>query len=254
MTLVPHTENLIDRKEVVHQLIQESRIGRDFYFLLTISTLIVTIGLITDSAAVVIGGMLIAPLLSPILALGLSIITANKESLIRSGFVIIKSVGIVLAISTVTAFLISVENLQVNKEIIQRIEPTLPFMYIALLSGLAATYAWARPQISAALPGIAVVVALLPPLATTGIGISVLSREMITGSFQLFIINLIGITVSSAVVFSLLGYHQMRWVEKKEIDKEKEDAAKHDNQVSGDIGEVFRKSPTETTDDTIELK
>ena len=219
-----HTENKVNKQNVVHDLIQESHIGRDFYFLLVVSNLITTLGLVIGNAAVIIGGMLIAPLLSPILALGLGIVTANQESILRSTSVILKSIGIVLLLSTLTAFLVGVPNTK-NLEIVSRIKPTLPFMYIALLSGIAATYSWARPKLSATLPGVAVVVALLPPLATTGIGISELNREILTGSFQLFMVNLIGIAISSAIVFSLLGFHQMRWIEKKEIDKEKEESA-----------------------------
>lgn len=210
-----------DRRRVVHELIQESHIGHEFYFLLTISTLITTLGLLIGNSSVITGGMLIAPLLSPILALGLGIVTTNRESLLRSSFVIAKSISIVLLISTTTAFLVGLGESQINLEIVSRIKPSLPYMYIALLSGVAATYAWAKPRLSATLPGVAVVVALLPPLCTTGIGISILNRLVITGSFQLFIVNLLGITASAAIVFSLLGYHQMRWLEKKEISSEK---------------------------------
>ncbi|MCA9397436.1 TIGR00341 family protein [candidate division WWE3 bacterium] len=221
-SLINHSEEKANRQTVVHDLIQESHIGRDFYFLLIVSTLITTLGLTVGNAAVIIGGMLIAPLLSPILALGLGIVTANQESLFRSAIVILKSIGIVLILSTLTAFLVGVPNPS-NLEIVSRIKPSLPFMYIALLSGIAATYSWARPKLSATLPGVAVVVALLPPLATTGIGISEFNRAIITGSFQLFLVNLIGIAISSAIVFSLMGFHQMRWIEKKELDKEKEE-------------------------------
>lgn len=208
------------KERAVHQLIEESHIGRDYYFLLTISTLITTLGLLIGNPAVVIGGMLIAPLLSPILALGLGFITTNQESIIRSLLIIVQSVGTVIFLSFVTAFVLGVPD-PTNSEISQRIIPSLPFMYIAILSGVAATYAWANPKLSATLPGIAVAVAVLPPLCTTGIGLSLFNREVVAGSFQLFIINLFGIAASSAVVFSLLGFHQMREVEKKEIVKER---------------------------------
>ncbi|MCA9389893.1 TIGR00341 family protein [candidate division WWE3 bacterium] len=217
-----HIEETQDRRAVVHDLIQESHIGKDFYFLLIVSTLITTLGLSLGNGAVIIGGMLIAPLLSPILALGLGIVTANQESLIRSTLTIIKSVGIVLVLSIVTSFIVGIYSPN-NPEIVSRIRPSLPYVYIAFLSGIAATYSWAKPKLSATLPGVAVVVALLPPLCTTGIGISEINRDIVAGSFQLFLINLLGIASSAAIVFSLLGYHQMRWIEKKEIDKEKEE-------------------------------
>lgn len=215
-------DNVSPKENVVSKLIRESHIGIDFYVFLTISTLITTIGLLLGNTSVIIGGMLLAPLLTPILALGLGIVTANQDSLLRSAIIILKSCLIVFGLSFITSFIIGISDPS-NPEIIQRIRPSLPFMYIALLSGIGASYAWAKPKLSARLPGIAVVVALLPPLCTMGIGLSILNRAIITGSFQLFLVNLVGIATSSAVVFSLLGFHQMRWVEKKEIINEKVD-------------------------------
>jgi uncharacterized hydrophobic protein (TIGR00271 family) len=218
-----------DEKQVVHELIQQSHIGDDYYFMLIISTLITTLGLTIGNAAVVIGGMLIAPLLSPILALGLGLVTANHESLMRSSINILKSAGVVLGLSFVMAFILGIE-FPANQEILSRIQPTLTYMWIALLSGIAATYSWARSKLSAMLPGVAVVVALLPPLCTVGIGIALLDKEIITGAFQLFLVNLVGIATSSAIVFSLLGYHQMRRVEKRELDQEKKEESSDENQ------------------------
>lgn len=206
MSLVNLQETIIDKQQTVQRIIEESRVGVDYHILLTIASLTTTLGLIADSSSVVIGSMLIAPLLSPVLAMGLSLVTTNRSSLVRSSTAILKSVSIVLALSAITAFLLGVNDPQ-NSEISQRIKPTLVFMYIAILSGMAATYAWAKPKLSARLPGIALTVSLLPPLCTVGIGISIFSREIIVGSLQLFLINLVGISLSSAVVFSLLGFH-----------------------------------------------
>lgn len=224
MTEILAEDSYLDKKEVVQRLIKESQVSTDFYFLLTISTLITTLGLLINNSAVIIGGMLIAPLLSPLLALGLGLVTTNRSSLLRSGTAIIKSIGTVLLLSTLIAFLIGVDDPQ-NQEIIQRIKPSLPFMYIAILSGIGATFAWVKPKLSATLPGIAIVVSLLPPLCTTGIGLSIFDREIITGSFQLFLVNFIGIVLSSAVLFSLFGFHQMQLVEVKEIADEQEQLA-----------------------------
>ena len=216
-----HTDDgNINKQQVVRKLIQDSHIGKDFYFLLFISTLITTLGLMINSTAVVIGGMLIAPLLSPVLALGLGVVTDNKQSLLRSTSIIIKSIIAVLALSFVTAFFIDLTDPQ-NTEILQRAKPSLLYIYIALLSGFGASYAWSKPRISATLPGIAVSVALLPPLCVTGIGLSLFDKVLIIGSFQLFFVNLLAIAVSSAVVFSLFGFHEMRGVEQSEIIQEK---------------------------------
>lgn len=219
----------VDKKVTVKRLIDESRTTRDYYFLLIISTLITTMGLLLDSPAVVIGGMLISPLLTPLLALGLGIITNNRLSIARAVFNIARSVGVVLGVSFLTAFIIGVRE-PVSGEIFQRTRVTLPYLYIAILSGVAATYAWIKPKISTSLPGVAVAIALVPPLCVTGIGLSIFDRFFVTGSLQLFLINLIGIVGSATVLFSLFGFHDMRETEKLEITEEKVEQEKQKQQ------------------------
>ena len=205
---------------VAVKLIQESRLDNDFYFMLIISAIIATAGLLMGSASVVIGGMLLAPLLTPILTLALGVVTSEKPAVFRSLYIIGKSSLIVLAISFLVSFLINLDNLQ-NPEIIQRIQPSLLYMYVALFSGAGAAYAWTKPNLSASMPGVAVSVAVLPPLCTVGIGLSFFDKAIIAGSLQIFIINLIGIAISSAVVFAFLGFFKVRGIERREIEKEK---------------------------------
>jgi len=212
-------ETFKDKRKVVRQLLDSSHVGSEYFFLLTVSTILTTLGLVVNNTAVVIGGMLIAPLLSPVLALGLGFTTANPESLFRSAKAVAQSVIMVVFLSAFVAFFMGVD-VPLNQEIGSRVGPSLIYMYIAILAGIGASFAWAKPKLSVHLPAIAVVVALLPPLCVTGIGISLLDREIITGSFELFFINLIGVAISSAVIFSLFGFHSVRRFEKKEIKKE----------------------------------
>lgn len=207
-------------ESVAVKLIQESRLDNDFYFMLIVSTIIATAGLISGSAAVVIGGMLLAPLLTPILTLALGIVTSEKPAFFRSLYIIGKSSIIVLGISFLVSFLVNSDNLE-NQEIIQRTQSSLLYMYVALFSGAGAAYAWTKPNLSASLPGVAVAVAILPPLCTVGIGLSVLDKAIITGSLELFLINIIGVAISAAVVFAFLGFFKTKKVEVEEIEKEK---------------------------------
>lgn len=214
-------EEIANKMQVVHKLIQESHVGWEYILMLSIACLVTTLGLLVGSASVVIGGMLLAPLMSPILALGLGFITANQQSVMRALINIGKSIALILGLSTVTAFIFGGSDPFNNLEIISRTQPLPLFIFIAILSGIAAAFAWAKPNLSASLPGIAVAVALVPPLCVTGIGIAAFSREIVVGSLQLFLINLAGIATSSAIVFSLLGFYQMKFVEQKEITTEK---------------------------------
>jgi uncharacterized hydrophobic protein (TIGR00271 family) len=172
------------------------------------------------SASVVIGGMLLAPLLTPVLTLALGIVTSEKPAVFRSLYIIGKSSLIVLGISFIVSFLINLDNLE-NPEIVQRIQPSLLYMYVALFSGAGAAYAWAKPNLPSSLTGVAVSVAILPPLCTVGIGLSFFDKAIIAGSLQIFLINIIGIAVSSAVVFAFLGFFKTKSIQVEEIEKEK---------------------------------
>jgi len=217
-----------DKRTTVKRLIEESRTSKDYYLLMVISTMITTMGLVLGNVSVVIGGMLISPLLTPLLSLGLSIITNNKESLFRSLTAIGKSLVVVLGVSFVTTFVVGLNHDLTNIEILSRARPSLLYLYIAILSGIGATYAWVRPKISASLPGIAVAIALVPPLSVVGIGMAQLDRAVAMGALQMFLVNVIGMVGSSTVLFSLFGFHDMRGEEEKIIAEEKaaSDAAK----------------------------
>ncbi|MCL4531526.1 MAG: DUF389 domain-containing protein [Chloroflexi bacterium] len=213
----------MDKRVTVQRLIEESRTDRDYYLLLIISTMISTIGLLLGNASVIIGGMLISPLLTPLLSLGLSIITNNREPLIRNMSAIGKSVGLVLLVSFTTSFVMGTNNLG-NSEIASRAQPSLLYVYIAILSGIGATYAWIKPKISASLPGIAVAIALVPPLCVVGIGMAQLDRTLTTGALQMFLVNVIGVVGAATVLFSLFGFYTVRGEEEQMIEKEEMEA------------------------------
>lgn len=91
---------------------------------------------------------------------------------------------------------------------------------IAILAGFAASFALVKPQLNETLPGIAISVAIIPPLAVTGIGIANLNLLLISGSFLLFLVNLIGVVFASMITFSLMNFYAQRSEAKKSITKE----------------------------------
>jgi len=212
-------KGVANKKMLIHRLIKESVIDSDFYFLLIISTLIITLGLLMNSMAIIIGGMMIAPILSPMLALGLTIVTGDWWSLLHRLTNILKIVIFVLAIAYLTNIFIGV-NLPLNNLIKRYFEVNVIYFYIALLSGFAAIYTWIKPKFSVALPGVAVSVAILPPLCAAGIGLSLLNKAMVTNALILFSLNLFGITLSSAIVFALFGFANLRKTEEEDTRKE----------------------------------
>lgn len=216
--------NFFEQKKTVETLSEESRADADFYLFLGASAIITTLGLVLDSSIAVIGGMLVAPLLFPILSLGMGVTTSSKEAIARSFKIILQSIGLVLAFSVALAFLTKANG---ATEVMQLAsEATTGHFLIAIVAGTVASFSWVKQDINATLPSIAVSVSLIPPLTTVGIGISVLDQSIIAGASFLFILNLLGITLASVIIFSLFGFSNMHTVQEKIIEKEQKEEEK----------------------------
>lgn len=227
---------------VASELIESSRLDADFYLMLVLSAVVVTLGLVVGNTAVVIGGMLITPLLTPILTLALGLVIADKTVIWRSVRIILQSLGIVLGVAIVLSFLFPLENS--NGEIHSRLISNIPYFLIAFAAGLAATFAWTHKQLSAMLPGVAIAVSLLPPLSVLGIGLSNLLVEMVRGSLLLFLLNLFGVILGSMVIFSLLNFHKAKQATvqkvKKEIkEEEKQKQAKKEREIEESVKQMI---------------
>ncbi|MFH1314763.1 MAG: TIGR00341 family protein, partial [Candidatus Uhrbacteria bacterium] len=212
-----------DKNDAIQRLIADSTPRDDFFLMIVLSIIMATLGLLIDNAAVVIGSMLIAPLLSPILSLSLGIVIADRHLMLRSLFTVIKSVvfAVPTALVVTLFFMYSAElGTELNREILARAEPSVVFAAIALVAGFAASFALIKPQLGAALPGIAVSVALIPPLAAVGVGLAMFDPVITVNSFVLFLINITCIILASILVFSLMNLYVKKTVAKKAIIKE----------------------------------
>jgi len=209
-----------EQKKTVEDLTEESSTSTDFYVLLAGSTIITSLGLLMDNSIIVIGGMLVAPLLFPILALGMGITTSSRPAIKRSLAIIGKSIFLVTIIAFFVAFLVNpAEPTSIMHFASQT---TIGHFLIAFVSGIVASFAWVRQNINASLPGIAVSVSLLPPLATLGIGLSMFDKVITSGSLFLFIVNLLGIALAGVIVFTLFGFSGLQKVQEKVIEEEAE--------------------------------
>ncbi|MGE3077033.1 MAG: DUF389 domain-containing protein [Dehalococcoidia bacterium] len=185
-----------------------------FRLLIWFSCAIATLGLIANSAAVVIGAMLVAPLLGPILALGASSLGGRGKSfgasLLSLAEGAVTSVILSWAISSALTH-ISIDILStVPGEITARTRPNPLDLGIALAGGTIGAYAVVRMRDSAALPGVAIATALMPPLCTIGIGLTLHDRGIWGGALLLFSTNLMAIMFSSSAVFWVLGLRPHR--------------------------------------------
>jgi uncharacterized hydrophobic protein (TIGR00271 family) len=182
----------------------------DYFVLVILSAIIATLGLLIDSAAIIIGAMLVAPLMSPIIGLGMASITGDdqllKDSLssVLRGAVV--AVGISFLVALINRFLPFVILQPIPDEVISRTIPGPIDLGVALAGGAAAAYALAMPNISAALPGVAIATAIMPPLSAVGIGLALGRWDVAGGAFLLFVTNAVSITFAASGVFYSLGF------------------------------------------------
>ncbi|WP_324827933.1 DUF389 domain-containing protein [Qipengyuania zhejiangensis] len=174
-----------------------------FALMLAMSACIATLGLSENSAAVVIGAMVVAPLGQPILALGASIALGWKQEMLRLfGLVLAGSVG-VMAVAYLINLVLPVAT--PNEQVLARTAPDLRDLGIALAAGVAGAYGYYRSEFSTVLSGVAIAVALVPPLCVAGMMLEDQRFLLAEGALLLFFTNLAGIAVASLLVFFLSG-------------------------------------------------
>lgn len=175
-----------------------------FHFMLGLSTIIATLGLLSNSAAVIIGAMIIAPLMGPIVGMAYSTAMGNRKLLRRSSLTVLKGILLTIGVAWLVSSIIGLET--VDTEILSRIKPTLIDFGIATAAGGAAAFANTRRSISSALPGVAIAVALVPPLSVVGIGLAQAEGSIAFGALLLFSTNLICIIFFGSLVFLFQDY------------------------------------------------
>jgi uncharacterized hydrophobic protein (TIGR00271 family) len=207
---VVHTASAEERKQTIVEISDSASPGFDFFVMVVLSCSIATLGLITNSPAVIIGAMLVAPLMSPIVGIGLASITgeprlaeASLSSLLRGALL---AVLLAIIMTFINRYLPFVVLQELPTEVLARTHPSPIDLGIAMAGGLAAAYAMTRPNLSAALPGVAIATALMPPLCTIGIGIALGRWDVAGGASLLFVTNAITIAFAAALVFFLRGF------------------------------------------------
>lgn len=216
-TIIPR-KSIRERVDIYTRIRRGARPEMSFYILMALSAMIAALGLIISSPAVVIGAMLVAPLMSPIIGTGLAIVMGDTRFLkLTLGAV---NRGVLLAIAVGFLAGLFAIGRPPSSEILARTQPTLFDLAIAVFSGMAAAYALSFSQAAGALPGVAIAAALVPPLATIGItlaaglgqlalgqtadGTESLANSL--GALLLFTTNFIAVSTAAALVFFLLGF------------------------------------------------
>ncbi len=183
-----------------------------FHFMLGLSAIIATLGLLANSAAVIIGAMIVAPLMGPIVGMAYSTAMGNRRLLRRSSFTLLKGILLTIGVSWLATSIIGLDT--VDSEIMSRVKPTLIDFGIAMAAGAAGAFANTRRSISSAMPGVAIAVALVPPLSVVGIGMAQGEADIALGALLLFLTNLICIIFFGSLVFLFQSYGNLERAKK----------------------------------------
>lgn len=192
-----------EREEILHLTDGASAVTLDYLTLIIAAAMIACLGLILNSGAVIIGAMLVAPLMQPLVAIASGLVAADFR-IVRHG---LRTLIIGMVAALIVALLVGWFNTghPPTPEMLSRGRPSLPDIFVALASGVIAAYGMARKNISSALAGVAVAAALMPPWCTFGLALVSGMTDLARSSALLFLVNIISIVLSSTLVFGWFG-------------------------------------------------
>lgn len=182
-------------------------------WVLIFATMIASLGLTVNSAAVIIGAMLISPIMGPIMGVGLALGINDFDLMQKS----LRNLGLmfVVAIVASTLFFILSPLSTNSSELLARTTPTTYDVLIAFFGGLAGMAAQTRQdRTSTVIPGVAIATALIPPLCTAGFGIATGQLRFFLGAFYLFFINSVFIALATYLVVRFLKYEKKAFIDK----------------------------------------
>lgn len=191
-------------RDLFTALNEDATINTNYIVFMLLSTLLASLGLFLNSAAVIIGAMILAPLMSPMVAVSMGLLRGNDKLLWQSLEKVGLGVFLALSASALASAIFSHEP--ITAEMTGRLNPSLPDLFVAILSGVAAAYARSFKEIAQNLAGVAIAVALVPPLSVAGIGLGRGDFGFFLQAFLLFSTNLVGIIVAATLTFRVLGF------------------------------------------------
>lgn len=195
----------IDADAIITEVARNGRLTPGYLFLTFASAAVATLGLLLDSAAVVIGSMLLAPLLGPILQIGFALARRDGSAALRALGTSV--VGTATALAMAALIVVMAPSTPATAEILARTQPGVADLLIALFAGLAGAYAVIR-RLDGTFAGFAIATALMPPLGTVAYGLARDLPAMAQGAAVLFLINFTTIAVSTAAVAVWHGLHR----------------------------------------------
>jgi uncharacterized hydrophobic protein (TIGR00271 family) len=193
----------VDQEVVLRSIKSNTLFSFSYLVLLVFSTLVCTLGLLLGITPIVIGGMIISPLMWPLMKIAIGVTCESKVYIKQAISLLLLSIVIIVLFSFLIAYLSPIKL--VNQEILSRTEPTLLDIFVAFAVGVVAAFALVQKKVSDSLAGVAIAASLLPPLCVSGIGIAIYNYEISSGGFLLFLANVVSIIFVSIFVFIFSG-------------------------------------------------
>jgi uncharacterized hydrophobic protein (TIGR00271 family) len=201
-------ENDLDRMQDALLFTREPVQARltKFWGLLVLSAIIATAGVVSDSTATVIGAMIVAPLMVPILGTAFSIVLSSRRDLLVSAGLVVAGVLCVIVVAYLFGMIMRFPiTPDTNTQVAGRVNPTLVDLVAALATGTVGAFALVRRDIGDTLPGVAIAISLVPPLAVVGLELEAREFGHAGGALLLFLTNVAAILVTGVLVFLLYG-------------------------------------------------
>ncbi|MCY4464459.1 MAG: TIGR00341 family protein [Chloroflexi bacterium] len=195
----------VEQTEMIWSAQKNANSNLDYLVMIVLSAALATLGLLTNSAAVIIGAMLVAPLMSPLSSFSTGMASGIMQLTRRASLTLFQGVTLALFISLAMGLLLPIDT--PTEEMLVRGSPNLLDAAIALVSGWVAAYATARKGIPAALAGVAIAAALMPPICTIGLGLALRDIDLAFGANLLFLANIAFIIAAQYITFLWMGMH-----------------------------------------------
>ena len=181
-----------------------------FWLLLALASIIAAAGIVGNSTATVIGAMIVAPLMTPILGTMLATVLGDRANLVRSLVLVLAGAAAAVLIGFAVGLLVPTEVLAgTNEQVAARVSPRLIDLLAALATGVVGSVALVRRDISDTLPGVAIAISLVPPLCVAGLVLESGSFAQFLGALLLFVTNVVAILGTGIVVMSVYGVSRL---------------------------------------------
>lgn len=201
-----------EQYRAINELIEESQSDGQYHFLLILSSVIIGAGVLLANSAILVGGMLVTPILTPILLIALAIISGETRLLIRTSFLVLKSLGVILLVSFIMGLIFSIpsESEFFDSTIFNNtLNAAVLYGLVAFASGIAATFAWIRKEVTSILPGISIAVSLVPPVSLVAVWLADGDFDRARHFFFVLVLNIIGVILGAIIVFSMLRFYRV---------------------------------------------